>query len=120
MFRRTMMRIALGVALATTGGATTFAQGKIPSTPEEHFTLAKKYQGQADAARRQAVEHREMAEAARQSAVNVHAKQGQKDPQVARMEKHCAALVQAADRLAQENQKAADFHVLRGKELQGK
>jgi hypothetical protein len=36
------------------------------------------------------------------------------------MEKHCAALAAAADKLAIENEKAADFHNLRAKELQGK
>ena len=34
--------------------------------------------------------------------------------------KHCMAIVAAADKLAAEAQKAADFHEMRAKELQGK
>ena len=120
MLRRTMMALTLALTLAGAGGAAHAQSAKVPATPEEHFALAKKYQEQADAARKQAAEHRAMAEAAKNSTANAHIKHGQKDPRVAKMEKHCAALVTAADKLAEENQKAAEFHTLRGKELQGK
>lgn len=120
MFRRKLMGLTLALMLAGTGAVAYAQAAKIPTTPEEHFALAKKYQDQANAARKQAAEHRAMAEAARNSTANAHSKHGQNDPRVAKMEKHCAALTTAADKLAEENQKAADFHSLRGKELQGK
>jgi hypothetical protein len=36
------------------------------------------------------------------------------------MVKHCMAIAGAADKLAAQAQKAADFHEMRAKELQGK
>ena len=120
MIRKALMGIVVGLALASSG-AVAYAEAKAPATTEEHFALAKKYQDQADGARKQATEHREMAEAAKNKASAAgNEKRGQKDPYVQKMEKHCASLVQAADKLADENQKAADFHTMRGKELQGK
>jgi hypothetical protein len=112
-------RIILAFALCTFT-TVAFAAPKIPVTPEDHFALAKQYQEKAAAYRKEAQEHRDMAAAARDSALNVHKVHGQKDPSVAKMEKHCAALAAAADKLATENEKAAEFHTLRGKELQGK
>jgi len=35
------------------------------------------------------------------------------------MEKHCATLIKDAEKLAADTQKAADYHHLRAKELQG-
>lgn len=112
-------RIVLAVALGAFSTAA-FAAPKVPATAEDHYALAKQYQDKAATYRKEAQEHREMAAAARESAINAHKAHGQKDPSVAKMEKHCAALAAAADKLATENQKAADFHTLRGKELQGK
>lgn len=95
-------------------------EAKVPTTAEEHFAMAKQYQEQAAAHRKEAQEHRDMAEAARRSATDAHKGFGQRDPGVVKMEKHCAAIAAAADKLAAEDEKAADFHNLRGKELQGK
>jgi hypothetical protein len=120
MTHRTLSALILGLVLAFSSAAA-HAEAKIPTTPEEHFALAKKYQDEADAAKKQADEHRAMADAAKQSIASSHAAaHGQKDPNVEKMLKHCAALAAAADKLASEAQKAADFHNLRGKELQGK
>lgn len=119
MIRRTLMGFALGFSLAT--GAMAFAEAKIPNTPQEHFALAKQYQEKAEAARKEVVEHRKMAEAYRNSPSNAQQKgYGQNNPWVMKMEKHCQAIAEAADKLATENLKAAEFHTLRGKELQGK
>ena len=82
--------------------------------------LPKQYQDKAATYRKEAQDHRDMAAAARDKALNAHKEHGQKDPSVVKMEKHCAALAAAADKLAIENEKAADFHNLRAKELQGK
>ena len=84
------------------------------------FALAKKYKEKADGYRKEAAEHREMADAYRKSAINAHEAHGQKNPWVTKMENHCKVIATKADALAVENDKAADYHTLRGKELQGK
>ena len=94
-------------------------QPKVPATPEDHFALAKEYQEKAAVYRKEADEHRKMAAAFRTSGANAQKPRGQENPRVKKMEQHCAAIAAAADKLAVENQKAADFHTLRGKELKG-
>ena len=94
-------------------------QPKVPATPEDHFALAKTYQEKAAAYRKEAQEHRKMAAAFRKGPLNAQKPRGQENPRVKKMEQHCAAIATAADKLAVENQKAADFHTLRGKELKG-
>jgi hypothetical protein len=102
--------------------ATSFARAetKIPSTPDEYFALAKRYHEKAETYRKEATLHREMSEAARKSPLNAHQAHGQKEPSVEKMIKHCNDIAAKADALAVENEKAADFYDLRGKELQGK
>jgi hypothetical protein len=120
MARRTITALLLGLTLAFTS-ASALAEVKIPTTPEEHFALAKKYQDEAETAKKEAEEHKAMAAAAKASIASSHAAaHGQKDPNVEKMLKHCAALAAAADKVASTAQKAADYHNLRGKELQGK
>jgi hypothetical protein len=113
-------RIVLAFALCTFGTVAFAATPKVPVTAEDHMALAKQYQEKAAASHKEAQDHRDMAAAARESALNAHKEHGQKDPSVVKMEKHCAALAAAADKLATENEKAAEFHTLRAKELQGK
>ena len=121
MFRKIATGLVLGFALATSGGFALAEEVKVPKTPEEHFALAKGYQEKAETYRKEAAEHKKMAEAFRNGPANVHAKiHGDRNPDVEKMEKHCASIVQAAEKLATEEQKAADYHNLRGKELQGK
>jgi hypothetical protein len=96
------------------------AEVKVPTTAEEHFALAKQYQDQAAAHRKEAQTHREMAEAYKKSAVDAKKGYGQRNPWVVKMEKHCNAIATSADKLAADDEKAAEFHTLRGKELQGK
>jgi len=112
-------RIVLALAFCTFT-TVAFAAPKVPTTAEDHIALAKQYQDKAATYRKEAQDHRDMAAAARDKALNAHKEHGQKDPSVVKMEKHCAALAAAADKLAIENEKAADFHNLRAKELQGK
>ena len=47
-------------------------------------------------------------------------KGGVRNPWLAKMEKHCAALAKDADKLAADAEKAADFHTMQAKELQAK
>jgi hypothetical protein len=121
MLRKVTLGLVLGLALATTGSFALAAEPKIPSTPEEHFALAKDYAQKAETYRKEAAEHKKMGAAYRNSPANASPKaRGDRNPAVETMDKHCTAIVNAAEKLAVENEKAADYHTLRGKELQGK
>jgi hypothetical protein len=120
-------RIRIAVAAAVFAAFAFAARGsmadapKVPTTVAEHQALAKQYQDIVAQNKKVADEHRAMADAAKKSTLNSHAAaHGQKDPTTEKMVKHCAALAAAADKLAAEAQKSADFHELRAKELQGK
>jgi len=118
--RRIVLAFAICTASTAAFAVPVFAAPKVPATPEDHFALAKQYQEKAAVYRKEAADHREMAETYRKSTINAHEAHGQKNPSVAKMEKHCKAIATKADALATENDKAADYHTLRGKELQGK
>lgn len=108
-------------ALALVASTSIADAPKIPTTVAEHEALAKQYREQVAQNKKVADDHRAMAEAAKKTTLSSHAAaHGQKNPQVAKMEKHCAAISAAADKLAAEAQKAADYHDMRAKELQGK
>lgn len=97
------------------------ADVKIPMSVEEHQALAKQYQDKAATYRAEAKTHRDMAAAYKKNAMTSHAvAHGQKDPKLEKAVAHCAAIANAADKLATGNEKAADYHNLRAKELQGK
>lgn len=96
-------------------------QPKIPTTVQEHQALAKQYRDQAAQYTKVADTHRAMAEAAKKSTLSSHAAaHGQKDSSVEKMVKHCEAISKDADKLAADATKAADYHELHAKELQGK
>jgi hypothetical protein len=121
MIRRAMIQVvacALTVAIAL---PIAVAAPKVPTTVEEHLALAKQYSDKAATYRSEAKEHREMAAAYKKSALNSHAvAHGQKDPKVEKAVTHCDTIASAAEKLATENERAADYHNLRAKELQGK
>lgn len=121
MIRRTMIQAvacALTIAIAL---PVAVAAPKVPTTVEEHVALAKQYQDKAATYRAEAKEHRDMAAAYKKSTLNSHAAaHGQKDPKIEKAVKHCETIATAAEKLATENEKAADYHNLRAKELQGK
>jgi hypothetical protein len=116
--KKNLLVIVSAVLISLIGVAR--AEVKIPTTAEDHLALAKQYREKAATYKKEADEHREMAAKAKSSALNAHKEHGQKDPYVAKMEKHCAAIAAKADALAKAEEKAADFHELRAKELQGK
>lgn len=97
------------------------ADMKVPMTAEDHLALAKQYQEKAATYRAEAKTHREMAAAYKKDATTTHSgAHGQKDPKLQKAVAHCDAIANAADKLATENEKAADYHSLRAKELEGK
>jgi len=99
--------------------STAFAdEAKVPTTAAEHDALAKQYKDQAAQYKKVAEEHKAMAAAY----ANAHpdAKGGAKNPFNEKMQKHCKSLATDAEKLAADADKAADFHTMRAKELQGK
>ena len=94
------------------------APAKVPSTTAEHEALAKQYRDQAVQYKKVADEHRAMAAAY----ANAHQPTNgpTANPSNTKMQKHCQAIAKDADKLAADSEKAADYHTMRGKELQGK
>ena len=112
---------ALMLAVFALMATTSRAEPKIPTTAAEHEAMAKQYKDQATQYKALADEHRAMAEAAKQSALKSHATaQGETDPKLVKMQKHCSQIAKDADKLAADATKAADYHEMRAKELQGK
>lgn len=95
------------------------AETKIPESAADHLALAKTYQEKAATYRKEAAEHRAMADAYKKT-VPGPTKTGGENPWAKKMEMHCRAIATDADKLATDAQKAAEFHTLRAKELQGK
>ena len=91
---------------------------KVPTTTAEHEALAKQYRDQAAQYKKVADEHRAMAAAY----ANAHQPTNgpTPNPSNTKMQKHCEAIAKDADKLAADAEKAADYHTMRGKELQGK
>lgn len=91
---------------------------KVPVTVADHTALAKHYADKAAAYKAEADSHRKMAEAYKKSVATTP--KAPPNPFVTKMERHCQALAKDADKLAADAQKAADYHTLRAKELEGK
>lgn len=112
---------SLVLAAITLVATTSFAEeAKVPTTAAEHEAMAKQHRDQAAQFKKVADEHRAMAEAYKKTVATPETKSGQKNPWLVKMEKHCATLAKDADKLAADEEKAADYHTLRAKELAGK
>jgi len=96
-----------------------FAEAAVPQTAADHVALAKKYTDQAAEYRKQAAEHKDMAEAYKKS-VPGPSKSGTPNPWAKKMEAHCSKIAKDAEALAVDADKAAEYHTLRAKEVQGK
>jgi hypothetical protein len=114
--RRTLIAMLLAIGL----GLPLMARAEPPTadTVAEHLAQAQSYRNKASAYRKEAAEHRAMAEAYKRS-VPGPSKGGVENPFAKKMEAHCYAIVADAEKLAVDADKAADFHTLRAKELQG-
>lgn len=121
MFRtkiRTILAAVVFAAFAASATASYADDAKVPTTTAEHEALAKQYKDQAATYKKLADEHRAMAAA--------YAKEHQPlkghttNPFNDKMQKHCAMLAKDADKLSADAEKAADYHTMRAKELQGK
>ena len=112
---------ALAFAAFTVSAAAALADDvKLPQTAAEHEAMAKQYTDQAAQYKKVADDHKAMAEAYKKSVAMPEIKGGKKNPWVTKMEKHCEMLAKDAEKLAADATKAADYHTMRAKELQGK
>jgi len=105
-------------AFALTATASFAGDAKLPTTAAEHEALAKQYKDQTAQYKKVADDHRAMAAAygaAHQPTNGPTANAGAE-----KMKKHCEAIAKDADKLASDTEKAADYHTMRAKELQGK
>ena len=117
---RTIVASLAFAAFALTASASFADEAKVPETAAEHEAMAKQYKDQAAQYKKVADDHRAMVQAYKKTLAMPESKGGVKNPWLVKMEKHCAALAKDADKLAADAEKAADFHSLRAKEVQGK
>lgn len=117
---RSIVMLVAFTAFAMSATAARADEPKVPQTAADHEALAKSYRDQAAQYKKVADDHRAMAEAYKKSVAMPVDKSGKKNPWLVKMEKHCAMLAKDADKLAADAEKAADYHTLRAKELQGK
>jgi hypothetical protein len=115
---RTILASITFAAFAFTAAAAFADEAKVPATTAEHEALAKQYKEQAAQYKKVAAEHEAMAAA--YAKVHPDSKGGVKNAWNEKMQKHCKALAADANKLAADAEKAADFHTMRAKELQGK
>ncbi len=122
MLKSSAQAILLAVAVAS-GAAFTFIpttqaqEVKVPTTVDEHLALAKMYDEKAVSYRKEAEYHHHMFEAYKKT---VATSPKTPSPWVAKMQKHCQMLAKDAMKMASDADKAAEYHKLRAKELQGK
>lgn len=116
---RSVFTSLMFAAIAFTATAAFAGEAKVPQTVADHETLAQKYKSEASGYRKTAEEHKQMAEAYARKHPD-DAKRNVKNPWNIKMQKHCMGIAQDAEKLAIEAEKAAEYHTLRGKELQGK
>ena len=115
---RTILAALAFTAFAVSATASHAEDVKVPTTAAEHEALAKQYKEQATAYKKAADEHREMAAAYAKE--HQPAKGHTTNPFDEKMQKHCTMLAKDNDKLAADSEKAADYHTMRAKELQGK
>lgn len=108
--------VVSGVMVAATVASA--EEAKVPETTADHEALAKTYQAKASSYRQEVAWHRSMADGYAKKYPT--SKGGIKDARAVNMQKHCEQMVKTAEKLATEAEKAADYHNLRAKELQGK
>jgi hypothetical protein len=115
---RTVVASLAFAAFAVTATASFAEDAKVPTTAAEHEALAKQYKDQAAQFKKVGDEHRAMSDA--YAAAHPDSKGGVKNQWNVKMQKHCQMLSKDADKVAADAEKAADYHTLRAKELQGK
>jgi hypothetical protein len=114
-----LLAVSLGAGAAISVVPTTHAEDvKLPVSVEDHLALAKDYQAKAAEYRKEAQRHHDMFEAYKKSTATLP--KLPPPPSLVKMQKHCQVLAKDAEKLAADADKAAEYHTLRAKELQGK
>ena len=93
----------------------------LPKIPDEHLALAAEYDKKAVALREDAAMHRKMfaTHEKSQGSPSLQSKTGRELPWITKMRNHCDAYIQAADKLAAEAERFAEFHRMRAAEMKG-
>lgn len=91
---------------------------KVPETAEEHLAMAQNYRQKVKMYLSEVETHQQMLEAYKNH-VPSNPKVSMENPWLTKMRKHCEGYITEARSLAAEAQAFADYHELRGKELQG-
>ena len=115
--RMTLLTLMFAFAFTATAVADDM---KVPQTAAEHVAMAKQYKDEAVQYNKVSANHKAMAEAYKKSSATPVDHAGKKNPFLEKMEKHCAMIASDADKLSADANKAAEYHTLRAKELQGK
>lgn len=123
-YRRAFLLAALGTAAVVglasgqeKAASSKTAEMKAPHTAEEHFARAAEYEGKAKEYRQEVALHRKMLDDELKAAPPL--KVSPEPASVVKMRKHCEDYIQKAQALAQEADRFAEFHRMRGKEMQG-
>jgi hypothetical protein len=116
--RNTIFAALALAAFAFTARAAFAEEVKLPTTTAEHEAIAKQYRDQAAQYKKMADDHRAMAAAYAKS--HPPTKSSPANPWALKMQKHCDMLAKDADKLSADATKAADYHDMRAKELEGK
>ena len=93
----------------------------VPQTAEEHFARAASYKEKVASYREEAATHRKMFADydRRQGNPALRNKAGRELPWIAAMRGHCDSYIKEAERRATEAGRFAEFHRMRGEEMQG-
>jgi hypothetical protein len=108
--------LALALTLAAPLAAATV---DMPVTAADHQLAAKAYRDRAEAFRQDAKENRQRAQVYLRKENKPAQLTGQDEPQAAKIVNCLKSMASLADQMASEAEKAADYHTLRAKELQG-
>lgn len=104
------------VAIALITCAPAFAQdAQVPQTASQHEARARSYKTEAAGYRKSAEEHKRMAVA--YAKLHPDFKGGVKNPWNEKMAKQCEVLAKEFDQLANDTEKASEFHAMRAREL---
>ncbi len=116
------------IAVALIGGGVVYAAEtagqaggtsiKIPETAAEHLAMAASYRQKVKTYLQEVETHQQMLEAYKQRAIN-NPKAPMENSWMKQMRTHCETYMAEAQQLAAEAKAFADYHELRGKELQG-
>ena len=129
--RRGIIWAVVGAFVASAGAPLTVSAGEepskqesagVPHTAQEHLARAAAYKEKAAQYRKEADEHRKMLAGYKkaQGSPALENKMGREEPWVGKMRQHCESYIKAAETMAAEADSFAQFHRMRGEEMQGK